>query len=129
MTGIEDGVFSDLGRNYFKTVGVFPFVSGIGREALQVAEQEAGKQYLDGLVRYAPLMHTSALSSSIFNQASKVFKENASLIGAQYQAFERFAKKKVNIYGQKVNRSALLNEDFKTPEELLFKISIVLSKN
>ena len=29
MTGIEDGVFSDLGRNYFKTVGVFPFVSGI----------------------------------------------------------------------------------------------------
>ena len=51
MTGIEDGGFSDLGRNYFKTVGVFPFVSGIGREALQVAEQEAGKQYLDGLVR------------------------------------------------------------------------------
>jgi hypothetical protein len=96
MTGIEDGVFSDLGRNYFKTVGVFPFVSGIGREALQVAEQEAGKQYLDGLVRYAPLMHTSALSSSIFNQASKVFKENASLIGAQYQAFERFAKEAGN---------------------------------
>jgi len=29
------------------------------------------------------------------------------------KAFERFAKKKVNIYGQKVNRSALLNEDFK----------------
>ena len=96
MTGIEDGVFSDLGRNYFKTVGVFPFVSGIGREALQVAEQEAGKQYLDGLVRYAPLMHTSALSSSIFNQASKVFKENAALIGAQYQAFERFAKEAGN---------------------------------
>ena len=54
-----------VGRNYFKTVGVFPFVSGIGREALQVAEQEAGKQYLDGLVRYAPLMKTAALSSSI----------------------------------------------------------------
>jgi len=62
MTGIEDGVLSDLGRNYFKTAGVFPFVSGIGRESLQVAEQEAGKQYLDGLVRYAPLMKTAALS-------------------------------------------------------------------
>ena len=29
------------------------------------------------------------------------------------RAFERFAKKKVNIYGQKVNRSALLNDDFR----------------
>jgi len=92
MTGIEDGVLSDLGRNYFKTVGVFPFVSGIGREALQVAEQEAGKQYLDGLVKYAPLMKTSALSSSIYNQAAKVFKDNAAVIGSKYKAFETFAE-------------------------------------
>jgi len=88
MTGIEDGVFSELGRNYFKTVGVFPFVSGIGRESLQIAEQEAGKQYLDGLVKFAPLMKTSALSSSIYNQAAKVFKDNAAVIGSKYQAFE-----------------------------------------
>ena len=92
MTGIEDGVFSELGKNYFKTVGVFPFVSGIGREALQVAEQEAGKQYLDGLVRYAPLMKTAALSSSIYNQAAKTFSEKASIIGSKYKAFESFAE-------------------------------------
>jgi len=92
MTGIEDGVLSDLGRNYFKTVGVFPFVSGIGREALQVAEQEAGKQYLDGLVKYAPLMKTAALSSSIYNQAAKTFSERAAVIGSKYQAFETFAE-------------------------------------
>tara|TARA_R100001463_G_scaffold25274_2_gene60029 strand:+ start:20400 stop:23432 length:3033 start_codon:yes stop_codon:yes gene_type:complete len=92
MTGIEDGVLSDLGRNYFKTVGVFPFVSGIGRESLQVAEQEAGKQYLDGLVRYAPLMKTAALSSSIYNQAAKTFADNASVIGSKYKAFETFAE-------------------------------------
>jgi hypothetical protein len=92
MTGIEDGVFSDLGRGYFKTVGVFPFVSGIGREALQVAEQEAGKQYLDGLVRYAPLMKTAALSSSIYNQAAKTFAEKAAVIGSKYKAFETFAE-------------------------------------
>tara|TARA_R100001480_G_scaffold111926_1_gene112942 strand:- start:1711 stop:4755 length:3045 start_codon:yes stop_codon:yes gene_type:complete len=92
MTGIEDGVFSDLGRNYFKTVGVFPFVSGIGKEALQVAEQEAGKQYLDGIVRYAPLMKTAALSSSIYNQAAKTFAEKASIIGSKYNAFETFAE-------------------------------------
>ena len=92
MTGIEDGVLSDLGRNYFKTVGVFPFVSGIGRESLQVAEQEAGKQYLDGLVRYAPLMKTAALSSSIYNQAAKTFADNAAVIGSKYKAFETFAE-------------------------------------
>ena len=92
MTGIEDGVFSDLGRNYFKTVGVFPFVSGIGREALQVAEQEASKMYLDGIVKYAPLMKTSALSSSVYNQAAKVFKENAAVIGAKYNMFRDVAE-------------------------------------
>ena len=92
MTGIEDGVLSDLGRGYFKTVGVFPFVSGIGREALQVAEQEAGKQYLDGLVRYAPLMKTAALSSAIYNQAAKTFADNAAVIGSKYKAFETFAE-------------------------------------
>ena len=86
------GALAPLGQSYFKTVGVFPFVSGIGREALQVAEQEAGKQYLDGLVRYAPLMKTAALSSSIYNQAAKVFAENAAVIGAKYQAFERVAE-------------------------------------
>ena len=92
MTGIEDGVFSELGRNYFKTVGVFPFVSGIGRKALQGAEQEASKMYLDGIVKYAPLMKTSALSSSIYNQAAQVFKENAAVIGAKYNMFQDVAE-------------------------------------
>ena len=92
MTGIEDGVLTPLAANYFKTVGVFPFVSGIGREALEGAEQAAGKQYLNGLTAYAPLMKTSALSSSIYAQASKVFKENAALIGSKYQAFDTLAE-------------------------------------
>ena len=90
--GFLKGSLAPLGQSYFKTVGVFPFVSGIGREALQVAEQEAGKQYLDGLVRYAPLMKTAALSSSIYNQAAKVFSEKAAVIGSKYKAFETFAE-------------------------------------
>ena len=102
MAGIESkalndksfgkGALASLGQNYFKTVGVFPFVSGIGKEALQVAEQEAGKQYLDGIVRYAPLMKTAALSSSIYNQAAKTFADNAAVIGSKYKAFETFAE-------------------------------------
>jgi hypothetical protein len=92
MTGIEDGVLSNIGRTYFKTVGVFPFVSGIGREALEGAEQAAGRQFLNSLTAYAPLMKTSALSSSIYNQASKVFKDNVALIGSKYKAFDTLAE-------------------------------------
>ena len=92
MTGIKDGVLTNLGTGYFKTVGVFPFVSPIGRRALQGAEQEASKQYLEGLVKYAPLMKTAALSSSIYNQAAKTFSDHAAVIGSKYQAFEKFAE-------------------------------------
>ena len=92
MTGIEDGVLTPLAANYFKTVGVFPFVSGIGREALQQAEQAAGKQYLNGLTAYAPLMKTSVLSNAIYGQASKVFRDNAALIGSKYLAFDKLAE-------------------------------------
>lgn len=91
-TAIEDGMLSDVGRNYFKTVGVFPFVSGIGRSALEGAEQAAGKQYLNSLAEFAPIMKTSALSSSIYNQAAKVFAERSALIGAKYKAFDRLAE-------------------------------------
>jgi len=90
-TAIEDGLLSDVGRNYFKTVGVFPFVSGIGRSALEGAEQAAGKQYLNSLAEFAPIMKTSALSSSIYNQAAKVFQERSALIGAKYKAFDTLA--------------------------------------
>jgi len=92
MTGIKDGVLTNLGTGYFKTVGVFPFVSGIGRKSLQGAEQEASKQYLEGLVKFAPLMKTAALSSSIYNQAAKTFADHVAVIGSKYQAFERFAE-------------------------------------
>jgi hypothetical protein len=46
-------------KHILKQWGVFPFVSGIGREALQGAEQAAGRQYLNDLVAYSPLLKTS----------------------------------------------------------------------
>ena len=92
MTGIKDGVLTNLGTGYFKTVGVFPFVSPIGRRALQGAEQEASKQYLEGLVKFAPLMKTAALSSSIYNQAAKTFADHAAVIGSKYRMFDSVAE-------------------------------------
>ena len=43
-------------------------------------------------MRYAPLMKTAALSSSIYNQAAKVFADKAAVIGSKYKAFETFAE-------------------------------------
>ena len=85
-TAIEDGVLSGVGKDYLKQLVLFPFISGIGREALQGAEQAAGKQYLNSLAKFAPIMKTSALSSSIYNQAAKVFADRSALIGAKYKS-------------------------------------------
>ena len=47
--------------------------------------------FLENITTYAPLMKTSALSHSIYNQAAKVFNDNMALIGSKYDAFDRLA--------------------------------------
>ena len=87
------GPLGNIGKTYFKTVGVFPFVSAIGRDALQGAEQAAGKRFLNDLNAYAPLMKTSVLSSSVYKQVNKVFQDNVDLIASKYGAFDALADK------------------------------------
>ena len=82
------GPLGNIGKTYFKTVGVFPFVSAIGRDALQGAEQAAGKVFLNDVTTYAPLMKTSVLSSSVYKQVNKVFQDNVDLIASKYGAFD-----------------------------------------
>ena len=82
------GPLGNIGKTYFKTVGVFPFVSAIGRDALQGAEQAAGKVFLNDVTSYAPLMKTSVLSSSVYKQVNKVFQNNVDLIASKYGAFD-----------------------------------------
>ena len=91
IQAMNDGPLTSVGKGFFKTVGVFPFIGPIANQAFQGAEQKAGKMFLDQLTTYAPLMKTGALSHSIYNQVAKVFNENIDLIGAKYDAFERLA--------------------------------------
>ena len=86
---MDDGPFTNIGKDFLKTVGVFPFIGPIANQAFQGAEQKAGKLFLNQLTTYAPLMKTGALSHSIYNQAAKVFNDNMDLIGSKYDAFER----------------------------------------
>jgi hypothetical protein len=92
IQAMDGGPLSSLGKKYFKTIGVFPFVGDVAEKAFQQAEQTAGRQFLNNITSYAPLMKTSALSHSVYNQVKKVFDKNIALIGAKYDAFDATAK-------------------------------------
>ena len=48
MTAQEGtGLLGGFAAKYFKVLGIMPFINGIGKEALQGAEQAAGKNYLN----------------------------------------------------------------------------------
>ena len=93
MTARENvGFLGGIAKSFFKVIGIFPFIGGIGREALQGAEQKAGKQYLNNSVlNFGPLMKTSLLSASVFKQADEAFKANSALINSSYRGFESLA--------------------------------------
>ena len=73
-----------LAQNFFKTVGVFPGISGIGEKALSKAEIAGANLYLNKFLNYAPLLKISAMSSSIYNQVAETYNKRIGLIGSMY---------------------------------------------
>jgi len=94
MTAQEGtGLLGGFANKFFKVVGIMPFINGIGKEALQGAEQKAGREYLNNSVlNYGPLIKTGMLSATIYKQADEAFKQNSNLINASYSGFEALAK-------------------------------------
>ena len=82
MTAQEGtGLLGGFANKFFKVLGIMPFINGIGREALQGAEQKAGREYLNNSVlNYGPLIKTGMLSATIWKQADEAFKQNSNLI-------------------------------------------------
>ena len=93
MTAQEGtGLLGGFASKFFKVVGIMPFINGIGKEALQGAEQKAGREYLNNSVlNYGPLIKTGMLSATIYKQADEAFKQNSNLINASYSGFEALA--------------------------------------
>ena len=93
MTAQEGtGLLGGFANKFFKVLGIMPFINGIGREALQGAEQKAGREYLNNSVlNYGPLIKTGMLSATIWKQADEAFKQNSNLINASYRAFDTLA--------------------------------------
>jgi hypothetical protein len=84
LAAMNGGPLSGLGKSYFKTVGVFPFVSKIGDQALKDAELKFGKAFLKDLAGLAPITKTSALSIASLDQFSKQFNKYSDLIASNY---------------------------------------------
>jgi len=120
IQAMNDGPLTSVGKGFFKTVGVFPFIGPIANQAFQGAEQKAGKMYLDQLASYAPLMKTGALSHSIYNQAAKVFNDNMDLIGAKYNAFEELANTVGNPAIIKLDKTVAKAQELKSSFNALF---------
>jgi len=114
LTGMDKGPLSFLGKTYYKTVGVFPFVSKIGDEALRNAEEKVGKAFLEDLMVGAPIMKTSALSVASLDQLKKNFEKYANVISSNYTALYNKADDVGNPAVIKLTKTKEFTNDFIT---------------
>ena len=94
MTAQEGvGLLGGFANKFFKVLGIMPFINGIGKEALQGAEQAAGKEYLNTSVLklWSISKNRNAYQLTVWKQAEQAFIQNSNLINAVYKAFDTLA--------------------------------------
>jgi hypothetical protein len=112
IAGLDKGPFSYFAKTFFKTIGVFPFVSKIGDQALRQAEEKVGKAFLEDLMVGAPIMKTSALSVASLAQFKNNFEKHANLISSNYTALFNKADDVGNPAVIKLNKTKEVTTDF-----------------
>jgi hypothetical protein len=112
IAGIDKGPLSYFAKTFFKTIGVFPFVSKIGDQALRQAEEKVGKAFLEDLMVGAPIMKTSALSVASLAQFKNNFEKHANLISSNYTALFNKADDVGNPAVIKLNKTKEVTTDF-----------------
>jgi hypothetical protein len=112
LAAMNGGFLSNLGKSYYKTVGVFPFVSVIGDKALKEAEQATGRAYLKELAGLAPITKVSALSTASLDQFSKQFNKYSDVIASNYTALMNKAEDVGNPAIIKLDRTRARANEF-----------------
>jgi hypothetical protein len=85
---MRDGPLSGLGQSFFKTVGVFPYISKTMDKRMLSAEKIFSKGYLDSnIATIAPIYSHSFLSQKVYNRAVETFKKNVGTIDDAYDKF------------------------------------------
>ena len=88
LAAMRDGPLSGLGQSYFKTVGVFPYISKIMDRRMLSAEKTFSAGFMDSnIATIAPIYTHSFLSQKVYNQAVDTFKKNAATIDRAYDKF------------------------------------------
>jgi hypothetical protein len=88
LAAMRDGPLSGLGQSYFKTVGVFPYISKIMDRRMLSAEKTFSQGFMDSnIATIAPIYTHSFLSQKVYNQAVETFKKNAATIDEAYGKF------------------------------------------
>src|SRR5210317_1607205 len=88
LAAMRDGPLSGLGQSYFKTIGVFPYISKIMDRRMLSAEKGFSQGYLDkNISTIAPIYSHSFLSQKLYNRAVETFKKNVGTIDAAYDDF------------------------------------------
>tara|TARA_R100000654_G_scaffold15709_5_gene33388 strand:- start:26 stop:3391 length:3366 start_codon:yes stop_codon:yes gene_type:complete len=88
LAAMRDGPLSGLGQSYFKTVGVFPYISRTMDKRMLSAEKVFSKGFLDSnIATIAPIYSHSFLSQRLYNQAVETFKKNVGTIDSAYDKF------------------------------------------
>ena len=88
LAAMRDGPLSGLGQSYFKTIGVFPYISKIMDRRMLSAERGFSQGYLDkNISTIAPIYSHSFLSQKLYNRAVETFKKNVGTIDAAYDDF------------------------------------------
>ena len=88
LAAMRDGPLSGLGTSYFKTVGVFPYISKTMDKRMLSAEKVFSKGFLDSnIATIAPIYSHSFLSQRLYNQAVETFKKNVGTIDSAYDKF------------------------------------------
>ena len=108
----RSAMFADLGKKYFRFLGVYPFVSKVGKDALQGAEQEAGKMFLNNLAAYAPIVKASVLSDAVYKQATKTYAKNVDLYTQAYNRFDELVGATGNPTLVKLTKTRQAAKDF-----------------
>lgn len=83
----KKAILANLGKTYFKTIGLFPFIAPVGEKAVAAAEKAGTTAYLDDILNIAPLTKTSALAVGSLNAFKDNFQKYGELIQNGYKDF------------------------------------------
>src|SRR5210317_1388582 len=113
LAAMRDGPFSVLGQSYFKTIGVFPYISKVMDRRMLSAEKAFSKGYLDSnIATIAPIYSHSFLSQRLYDQSVATFKKNVATIDAAYDEFFGLSAVAGNPAILKLDKTLKATEDF-----------------